>query len=130
MRLKSAIGTGHDNHWTTGLSALALSALFLLPAPAAEAADEPAVAQRPRIGLVLGGGGARGAAHVGVLKVLEELRIPVDYVAGTSVGSIVGGFYASGMSAQEIEREMLGDGLGGHVSGLPQPRGPFVSPQA
>lgn len=69
------------------------------------AAKQPA-AGRPRIGLVLGGGGARGAAHVGVLKVLEEMRIPVDYVAGTSMGSIVGGLYASGMSPAEIEREI------------------------
>lgn len=55
---------------------------------------------------MLGGGGARGAAHVGVLKVLEELRIPVDCIAGTSMGSVVGGLYASGMDAEEIEREV------------------------
>ena len=72
----------------------------------AQAGDDPAPAERPRIGLVLGGGGARGAAHVGVLKVLQELRIPVDYIAGTSMGSIVGGLYASGMDADEIEREI------------------------
>ncbi len=59
---------------------------------------------RPKIGLVLGGGGARGAAHVGVLKVLEEMRVPVDYVAGTSIGSVVGGLYASGIPPEEIER--------------------------
>ena len=53
---------------------------------------------RPEIGLVLSGGGARGGAHIGVLKALEELRVPVDYVAGTSVGAIIGGFYVSGMS--------------------------------
>ena len=53
-------------------------------------------AQRPKIGLVLGGGGARGAAHVGILKVLEENRVPVDFVVGTSMGSIVGGLYALG----------------------------------
>jgi NTE family protein len=62
---------------------------------------------RPRIGLVLGGGGARGAAHIGVLKVLEENRIPVDAIAGTSVGAIIGGMYASGMPVSEIEREIL-----------------------
>ena len=62
--------------------------------------------ERPRIGLVLSGGGARGAAHIGVLKVLEELRIPVDYIAGTSMGAIIGGLYASGMSAKEIESEI------------------------
>lgn len=61
-------------------------------------------ATRPKIGLVLGGGGARGAAHVGVLKVLEENRVPVDFVIGTSMGSIVGGLYASGRSPAEIEQ--------------------------
>ncbi|WP_372521873.1 patatin-like phospholipase family protein [Sulfuricaulis sp.] len=86
--------------------ALALAVLFVLPALAVNAADESTAARRPRIGLVLGGGGARGGAHVGVLKVLEELRIPVDYVVGTSMGSIVGGLYASGMNSEEIEREM------------------------
>ena len=60
---------------------------------------------RPKIGLVLSGGGARGAAHVGVLKVLEELRVPVDLIVGTSMGSIVGGSYASGNSVAEMERD-------------------------
>jgi len=60
--------------------------------------------KRPKIGLVLGGGGARGAAHVGVLKVLEENRVPVDFVIGTSMGSIVGGLYASGRSPAGIEQ--------------------------
>jgi NTE family protein len=59
--------------------------------------------QRPRVALVLSGGGARGAAHIGVLKVLDELQVPVDCVAGTSMGAIVGGLYATGMSAQEIQ---------------------------
>ena len=59
--------------------------------------------KRPRIGLVLSGGGARGAAHVGVIKVLEELRIPVDFIAGTSMGSAVGGLYASGLNTKELE---------------------------
>lgn len=89
------------------LPVLGLILLSFLPATSVPAADDPGADRRPRIGLVLGGGGARGAAHVGVLKVLEELRVPVDYVVGTSMGSIVGGLYASGMSPQEIEREML-----------------------
>ncbi len=59
--------------------------------------------ERPKIGLVLSGGGARGAAHIGVLKVLEAHRIPVDYIAGASMGSIVGGLYASGLTPAEIE---------------------------
>jgi NTE family protein len=57
---------------------------------------------------VLGGGGARGISHIGVIKVLEELRIPVDYVAGTSMGSLVGGAYASGMSPDEMARLVEG----------------------
>jgi len=61
---------------------------------------------RPKVGLVLSGGGARGVAHVGVLKVLQELRIPVDFVAGTSMGSLVGGIYAAGMSPDEMEKRI------------------------
>ena len=76
------------------------------PAPPAPAASQAAPGARPRIGLVLSGGGARGLAHVGVLKVLEELRVPVDVIAGTSMGAIVGGLYASGMPAQVLEREL------------------------
>lgn len=63
--------------------------------------------ERPRIGLVLSGGGARGLAHVGVLKMLERERIPIDVIAGTSMGAIVGGLYASGMSAAQIESQLL-----------------------
>ncbi len=64
--------------------------LFLLCilSPGSSFAEETT---RPKIGLVLGGGGAKGAAHIGVLKVLEEQKIPVDYIAGTSMGAIVGG---------------------------------------
>ena len=61
------------------------------------------IEERPKVGLVLSGGGARGFAHIGVLKVLEENHIPIDYIAGTSMGSIIGGLYASGMSAAEVE---------------------------
>ena len=75
--------------------------------PAATGASQPAAAPRPKIGLVLSGGGARGLAHVGVLKELEAARIPIDYVAGTSMGSIVGGLYASGMTPAELERRIL-----------------------
>jgi len=71
-----------------------------------EAAQPPG--QRPKIGLVLGGGGAKGLAHIGVIKVLEELHIPIDYIAGTSMGSLVGGAYASGMTSDEMERFIEG----------------------
>ena len=57
-----------------------------------------AAESRPRIGLVLSGGGARGAAHIGVLEVLEQARVPVDCVAGTSMGALVAGAWAAGMS--------------------------------
>ncbi len=69
------------------------------PLPRAEAQSGP-----PRIGLALSGGGARGLAHIGVLKVLEELRVPVHCVTGTSMGSIVGGAYASGTPPAAIEK--------------------------
>jgi len=72
---------------------------------AAPAAAVPGVT-RARFGLALSGGGARGLAHIGVLKVLEELHVPIDLIAGTSIGAVVGGLYASGMSPDEIAREM------------------------
>jgi NTE family protein len=60
--------------------------------------------RRPTLGLALSGGSARGLAHIGVLKVFEEHGIPVDYLAGTSMGSLVGAFYACGMSLKMMER--------------------------
>ncbi len=63
---------------------------------------------RPRIGLVLAGGGAKGGAHIGVLKVLEQLKVPVDCIAGTSMGALVGGGYASGIPAAELEEFIVG----------------------
>ena len=57
-----------------------------------------------KVGVVLSGGGAAGAAHVGVLKALEENEIPIDYVVGTSIGALVGGFYAAGYSPDQIEQ--------------------------
>ncbi|MFA6958436.1 MAG: patatin-like phospholipase family protein [Thermoanaerobaculia bacterium] len=75
---------------------------FMALSSAAQTEETPPA--RPRIGLVLSGGAALGSAHVGVLKVLEEMRIPVDYVAGTSMGAIVGGLYASGVSPAELEQ--------------------------
>jgi NTE family protein len=66
-------------------------------------ADSDPDSADPVIGLVLSGGGARGGAHVGVLRALEELGVPIDVIAGTSIGAIIGGFYASGLSVDEIE---------------------------
>jgi predicted acylesterase/phospholipase RssA len=72
--------------------------------PAPPSTDAPV---RPRICVVLSGGGARGMAHIGVLKILDELKIPIDCIAGTSMGAIVGGLYASGMTVDQIESTML-----------------------
>src|SRR5262245_38563821 len=86
--------------------------LFALSlSPAVSAADAPPAASpptaRPRIGLALSGGGARGIAHVGVLKVLDEMRIPIDCVTGTSMGSIVGGTFAAGVTPQRLDDIVL-----------------------
>lgn len=63
--------------------------------------------RRPTIALALGGGGARGAAHIGVLRVLKAEGIPIDYIVGNSMGSIVGGLYAAGVSLDDIEEFMV-----------------------
>src|SRR5712664_3707039 len=67
------------------------------------AQQNPTPQPRPKIGVALEGGGAMGLAHIGVLKWFEEHHIPVDYVAGTSMGGLVGGFYATGMSPDELK---------------------------
>src|SRR6187401_451823 len=82
---------------------LAGALLGIIPADS-YGAEAPHVTGRPRIGLVLAGGGAKGGAHVGVLKVLEELHVPIDCIAGTSMGALVGGGYASGIPAAELEK--------------------------
>ena len=63
--------------------------------------------KRPKIGLALGSGGPKGLAHIGVIKVLEENNIPIDFMAGSSIGAMVGGFYAAGLSIKEIEKIAL-----------------------
>lgn len=65
--------------------------------------QEQSQKERKKVGLVLGGGGAKGAAHIGVLKVIEEAGIPVDYIAGTSIGAIVGGLYSIGYDAESLD---------------------------
>ena len=76
-------------------------------------------AQAQKVGLVLSGGGAKGLAHVGVLKVLEKNRIPIDYIVGTSMGAIVGAMYAAGYSPSEIEEIVLKPEFQNWVSGEP-----------
>ena len=72
-------------------------------APAMGAQDARPGSARPKICLVLSGGGARGAAHIGVLKVLEELHVPIDCIAGTSMGALVGGGYALGTQWDRVQ---------------------------
>ncbi len=90
MRLSSAV-----------LATLAVLAGSATPALADD--DQTTKASRPKVALALGGGGTRGAAHVGVLRVLQKENIPIDMVAGTSMGAIVGGFYCAGLPVDDIE---------------------------
>ena len=95
-----ALGRPRRAPW--GARHLGAAAIALLVAAATGASRAEETAHRPRVGLVLSGGGARGFAHVGVLEVLEALRVPVDVVTGTSMGAVVGGLYAQGLSPQEL----------------------------
>lgn len=81
---------------------LILAVVLVLTAIVPLSAQNKANPSRLKVGVVLGGGGAKGASHIGVLKYLEEMGIPVDFVAGTSMGSIIGGFYAMGYSPEEL----------------------------
>ena len=81
--------------------------LWLCIVALAHAEQDTTSALRPKVGLVLSGGGARGAAHVGVIRLLEEMQIPVDYVAGTSMGAIVGALYAIGYTADEMDSLLM-----------------------
>jgi len=98
--------TTHRSAVLLGIALLACQPLASAQPP--DAADAAGVMQRPRIGLVLAGGGAKGGAHVGVVKVLEEQRVPIDCIVGTSMGALVGAGYAAGLPARELERFVTG----------------------
>jgi NTE family protein len=109
----------------TGLTGLVAGCLFTCttglaadPGPAQPYAV--ASTDRPRIGLVLAGGGAKGGAHVGVLKVLEEMRVPIDCIAGTSMGALVGAGYASGIPANALQEFLVEIDWKSVVGGLGQ----------
>src|SRR5208282_1503822 len=87
--------------------------------PSAVAATSPAPPQRPRIGLALSGGGALGLAEIGVIEWMEQNHIPVDRIAGTSMGGIVGAMYATGMSPAEIQQ--FAESIDWDVAFLPEP---------
>ncbi len=102
-----------------------LMAVLSFAATMVQAADPaatpaPASTPRPRVGLVLAGGGAKGGAHVGVLRVLEEMHVPIDCIAGTSMGAVVGAGYASGISSADMTTFLLGVDWKSVVGGLGQ----------
>jgi len=111
-RLRCTRPTGVARRWTNAFVALACATLTALaaaqpalpPSPVQDVAVPAPTKKRPKIGLVLSGGGARGLTHIGVIKVLEEMNIPVDYIAATSMGSIVGGLYAIDRTPAEMEK--------------------------
>ncbi len=84
-------------HRLKSLFLVALSSVCILGTPAS--AEET----RPKIGLALGGGGTRGLAHLAILRIFEKEKIPIDYIAGTSMGAIIGGLYSAGLSTDRIE---------------------------
>jgi NTE family protein len=94
--------------FNAGRLLVAVVAILLGGSAAAQSNSLPDAPHRPKICLVLSGGGARGAAHIGVLKVLQEMHVPVDCIAATSMGSLVGGAYATGMSTDEMETLVAG----------------------
>jgi NTE family protein len=91
---------------STSILLLWLSSAIIVHAQTASPAALNPTQSRPKIALVLSGGGARGAAHVGVIKVLEELQIPIDIITGTSMGALIGAAYASGTSISELEERI------------------------
>lgn len=97
----TVLSYGMENPMRELLLMLAVVWALSAAGPLVAADQEP---DRPKIGLALSGGGARGGAHIGVLRALEELQVPIDYIAGTSMGAVVGAYYAAGYSPDQIEQ--------------------------
>ena len=101
---------------------LSFISVLLLGAGAAGAQNPETPAARPRtVGVVMSGGGAKGLYHIGVLEALEENGVPIDYVAGTSMGSIIAGMYAAGYSPEEMRRIVASGVVKQWVSGRIDP---------
>lgn len=98
---------------------LGLFSFGLVCSVAAESATKEGFEQRPRVSLVLSGGGARGLAHIGVLRVLEQLRVPVDCVVGTSMGALVGGAFAAGVRPGAMQDVLQGTDINSLFVDLP-----------
>ncbi len=95
-------------HLVPAIASCLLACATAYSADQSASQSSSAASPRPRVGLVLAGGGAKGGAHVGVLKVLEEMHVPIDCIAGTSMGALVGGGYASGIPAAGLEKFVVG----------------------
>jgi NTE family protein len=107
---------------TIAVIALAASLLFnAIPAAFGQAPPAASDARRPTIGLALGGGGVRGTAHIGVLRVLEREKIPIDFIAGTSMGAIVGGLYSAGIPLDQINKKFHDGSMLGNYLTVPIP---------
>src|SRR5215468_2247118 len=99
-----------------GLLCLAHSMFVQAQEPPNAEAEQPAQRKaRPKIGVALEGGGALGLAHIGVLQWFEDHHVPVDYVAGTSMGGLVGGLYAAGKTPEELKKLVEAQRMGGHI---------------
>lgn len=92
--------------YVTSLIPAVLSLLLIIPVKATGTIDSTQ-AERPRVGIAFSGGGAKGLAHIGVLKVLEEINMPIDYITGTSMGALVGGLYSIGYSPEYMQDLVL-----------------------
>lgn len=96
----------HARRFLIAFGLIAMLASTLPVAAAERTLQDDAHKPRPVIGLVLGGGGAKGASHVGVLQALEALQVPIDVIVGTSMGAIIGGLYAAGLSPDELAHQL------------------------
>jgi NTE family protein len=105
MSIRSRAGESRLRWVAAALLSISVSSTWAA-ASGSSCGEPPEVTGRPRIALALAGGGGLGWAHIGVLQVLEEKRIPIDCIAGTSAGSIIGAVYASGKSPAEMEKEV------------------------
>lgn len=103
LSISNILSTGFFLRSVWGKAFVLFSLLVLFPEKSFCQEIKQDSVKRPKIGLVLSGGGAKGFAHIGVLKVLEEAGVKIDYIGGTSMGSVIGGLYASGYNASQID---------------------------
>lgn len=108
------------------LAALLVAAVLSVSLAQAPIAEAPTAAERGRVALILSGGAARGAAHVGVIRTLVDAGVPIDFIVGTSMGSLIGGLYAAGFDAQTLAAVVDAVDPSGAGELLLPPRGGFL----